>query len=566
VLCLGLTANVTTAKDYFLTMGGGYTPSGNQISLEKNVQYFQRLLVDMGLAGQPHQIFFADGMNPGRDLQYRESEDRVARVNRLLARIAGSEGGLDLNFRSHEIAGVQGVSSRENLQRWLQETGSKLQQGDRVVLYFTGHGGKNKKDAQNPHFYMWDNQRISVQEFVTEMDKLAPEVDLVLVMVQCYSGGFANVVFNHGKPKEGYTPAHRCGFFATVHDRTAAGCTPDINEANYQEYSSFFWAAICGKNRLGEVIEQPDYDADGKISLAEAHAYAVLTSDTIDIPIKTSGALLRSLSKTEGDDLLSVDAPVEELLAHASPVDLAVIQGLSQQLGLEDPNRAKAARELAENLGKQRKEVLQKKSKLNGAFQGIRGQILARLKLQWPELSNPWDPRVAEIAAQESAAIIELIESHPKYSEFVTHHEELNRLSTEALNLERRFVKCSRLLRTLENVVLEANLPKVADDAAQQRYAELCGVESATLDAPTTENSTDMTTETSTTVEPMEETPAATPSADDANSDDDAKPAQSGDTEDSPATAEAETSPAPAVEEDSASTDGEEPPRQCETK
>ena len=29
----------------FLTIGGGYSPSGNQVSLEKNVQYLNRMLI-----------------------------------------------------------------------------------------------------------------------------------------------------------------------------------------------------------------------------------------------------------------------------------------------------------------------------------------------------------------------------------------------------------------------------------------------------------------------------------------------------------------------------------------
>ena len=42
----------------------------------------------------------------------------------------------------------------------------------------------------------------------------------------------------------------------TVHDRPAAGCTPDINEANYAEYSSYFIAALSGIDRLGQTIDR----------------------------------------------------------------------------------------------------------------------------------------------------------------------------------------------------------------------------------------------------------------------------------------------------------------------
>ena len=142
-----------------------------------------------------------------------------------------------------------------------------------------------------------------MKDFVARLDKLDPQVRVVLVMVQCYSGGFANCIFNEGDAKKGVTGANRCGFYATVHNRPAAGCTPDIDEENYQEYSSSFWSAICGQTRTGQPVAPPDYDGDGRVSFAEAHAYTVLTSNTIDIPVKTSDAFLRAVSKTKDDNL-----------------------------------------------------------------------------------------------------------------------------------------------------------------------------------------------------------------------------------------------------------------------
>ena len=46
VLVLHFLCVVTQVRsaDYFLTVGGGYAPTGNQISLEKNVHFFQHLL------------------------------------------------------------------------------------------------------------------------------------------------------------------------------------------------------------------------------------------------------------------------------------------------------------------------------------------------------------------------------------------------------------------------------------------------------------------------------------------------------------------------------------------
>ena len=107
-------------------------------------------------------------------------------------------------------------------------------------------------------------------ELTRHLDKVPAEVPVVVVMVQCYSGGFANLIFRQGDPLKGLARANRCGFYATVETRPAAGCTPDINEENYQEYSSYFWAAMLGATRTGQAVSSCDYNEDGVVSFAEA--------------------------------------------------------------------------------------------------------------------------------------------------------------------------------------------------------------------------------------------------------------------------------------------------------
>src|SRR5262249_44599783 len=159
--------------------------------------------------------------------------------------------------------------------------------------------------------------------------------------------------FNEGDPQKGISPANRCGFFATVHNRPAAGCTPDIDEENYQEYSSSFWAAIGGHSRTGQTVAPRDCNADGRISFAEDHGFTLLNSSTIDIPVKTSDAFLRAFSKTKADDmpdLITADAQYERLAELASPVERTVLDGLCQELSLAGAERSKETRELATKL------------------------------------------------------------------------------------------------------------------------------------------------------------------------------------------------------------------------
>src|SRR5260221_442632 len=70
--CTCLTASSAEARDYFLTIGGGYDPTGNQASLEENVLQYQKLLDHERPDHPQHDIYFADGDDPQRDVQYED--------------------------------------------------------------------------------------------------------------------------------------------------------------------------------------------------------------------------------------------------------------------------------------------------------------------------------------------------------------------------------------------------------------------------------------------------------------------------------------------------------------
>ena len=186
----------------------------------------------------------------------------------------------------------------------------------------------------NTTLYLWNGEKISVTEFSKLLDKIPAPVDVMTVMVQCHCGGFADLIFNEADPTKGTSKASRCGFFATVYNRPAAGCTPDIIEEEYHEYCSYFWEAIRGVSRTGKPIGTCDYDQNGSISFAEAHAYAVLTSTTIDISVCTSDSFLRAYGKSKSNNgaatasLLTSDSPYATLLSRATPVQKAILNGL----------------------------------------------------------------------------------------------------------------------------------------------------------------------------------------------------------------------------------------------
>ena len=242
---------VDKSGPHILVLGGGGSPSGNQISLESNVKYFRKISNAVGLGNATVSTYFADGKENGRDIQFFDPNYLVPEINLIMAELFGKTKGLANQYRSNQLK-PDGSSSIANIDQWFNQRKKSTFPGKNLI-YFTGHGGKG--DSKTPHnttAYLWSNNRLKVSEFVKKLDQLPTKQSTLLVMVQCYSGGFANVIFENGDPSKGVSKHPRAGFFSTIQTRVAAGCTPDIREENYQEYSTSFWEALSGFSRMGD--------------------------------------------------------------------------------------------------------------------------------------------------------------------------------------------------------------------------------------------------------------------------------------------------------------------------
>ncbi|MEM9187059.1 MAG: hypothetical protein AAGB00_11240 [Planctomycetota bacterium] len=544
-----------TAEDYFLTIGGGYNPTGNQVSLERNVLFQRQVLAEVRPDAGTPETYFAAGDSGAPDLQYRDPafETTCPRARRLMALLFGRPGEVDLCYRPHQIDRLAGPADASLLKRRFKKLAREVNAGDRLFLYFTGHGGEASDPSEygydedyeyedyeyaeedapyNEHntvMYLWEEEEITAGDFSELLDELPAGVPVVMVMVQCFSGGFAHTIFHQADAELGLSPRPRCGFFSQRHDRYAAGCTPDINEADYQEYSSFFWAAIAGRTRGGEPIGDDglgaDYDADGAVSLAEAHAYAVIESDTIDIPIRTTGALLREYStlaesagdgdEDEADDerskspigalfgilgkkrdakgesgdggageppaFMRLSGPLDGLLKQARPDQAAIVRTLVEQLRLGDGATVETVRGKQKQLTRQAKKATGKYALARRSFRRARRKLREKLAEQWPELETPYAPLAAELCSERADEFVAAVDALPGIEAFRRARERYQKASDADSAAEHRQAKAERLLRTCENIVLAANLPLVAPQAIVDRYEALLELEEATL-------------------------------------------------------------------------------------
>lgn len=469
LLCAIVFCGPICAEDFFLTIGGGYSPSGNQASLEKNILFYQRLLDSNKPDVSSHGLFFAGGNSGRKDLQVMDKQS-LPKATRLMAEFFGSEKELGLSYRSHNIDDVRGPSKPLNVKLWLQETGSLMKSGDRLIMYVTTHG-KGSDDRSNRYdtsISMWGNSSLKVSEIVGMLDKLPEGVEVIAVMVQCHAGGFARFIFNEGDPQKGLSQQKRVGFFATVHDRPAAGCTPDVDEAGYVEYSTYFWAAIAGQDRLGNAIDVPDYNKDGRISLSEAHAYTVLTADTIDLPIKSSEEFLRAHSQfqdRQNKELLTDTTGFSEVLTFADDIDQAVLTGLSDQLDLSGEDR------LNDAYNKSRGRTSRNRRDTSTAQ--LRTRIASGVKRRWPELANVLNPLSMQLMTNRSDEFVRALQDqkdYKKYRDALATDE--SRLSTQ----EQR-VKYERFLRVADNVILAENLKRLDKPERLAQYQALIAAE-----------------------------------------------------------------------------------------
>lgn len=476
-LCMHANAG---ARDFFLTIGGGYAPPGNQASLEKNVLFYQRVLEQQRLDPQSHTIFFADGQDAGKDLQVIDATS-VPAANRLMAEFFGTNRDLGLSYRNHAISGVRASTHPANIRRWFQEVGPTMQPGDRLILYVTGHGERSDERSRpyNTTISLWNNQSLSVTEVVQLLDQLPTETSVVAVMVQCYTGGFARFIYNQGDPDAGFSSQPRCGFFATLHDREAAGCTSEIDEATYVEYSTYFWEALSGRTRTGQPVVPPDYDRNGTVTFNEAHAYTVLKADTIDMPIKTSGEFLGEESLFANDkhpELLSKSPAYETVIELATPSERAILSGLSRELDLSGSNRIRAARQEAQP--PRRGSRNRSRRRFSGRAGGrLRQRIANDLEQRWPELANVLNPRAIEFLTTRSAVFVQAVEQHPNYQEYRKQRADAD----ESADPQKRRVKHERFIRTAENVILRENLKRLDDPTKLARYQAIVEAESASL-------------------------------------------------------------------------------------
>jgi hypothetical protein len=515
-----LSTHSVGATDFFLTIGGGYRPEGNQASLEANVLFYQRILKEKHPGPRVHDLFFADGNDPGKDLQIeappqKRPDKPLTELLTALHRRGPPQGSVGwFAYRDHKVPNVSGANDPELVKKALDRIAATTRKGDRLIVYVTAHGDEaDDEDTYNTSITGWNETEIRMRELTERLDKFSPDIPVVLVMAQCYCGGFTQAIYRDADPEQGLSPAVRAGFFAQQHNLPAAGCRPDIE--NDAEYSSYFWGAMMGVSRNGKPMPGCDADGNGEVSFDEAHAHAIIAAETIDIPIKASDMLLRQFSRipdytlaadrarqfresdddssgesdsnkpadpVHGQSLHKMTGTIESLLIAQPAATRRTVTALCDSLGLktsEDVSQALSA------LQTHRRTNPFREPGGRGFGPGRRSgrrELLAAISEKWPELGDPEKWKESTLVKDgDQAALVAEIKKLPAYEDYEQRRLDREKQAANAEQHELKGVKYRRLIDTLESIVLDKNLPQVAPPEICDGYAKMRNLEGTSL-------------------------------------------------------------------------------------
>jgi hypothetical protein len=385
-----------------------------------------------------------------------------------------------LKFRAPTLKQLDGPARRDAISSSFERL--RRDGSGPLLLYFTGHGSRGRDgDMDNNDFDLWgEREKLSVRELAEHVSALPADVSVTLVMVQCFSGAFGNVIFTGGDPRGKPVEREVAGFFAATRERMSAGCTPELNEAEYHDFTSYFFAALSGRDRVGRPVTGADYNKDGRVGMNEAFAYSLVHDVSIDVPVCTSDVFLRRVVPADDPEIFRT--PYSQARAWATPAQGTALDELSAALKLTGEERlGEAYRKMAAGTRRfgRRSPTWQAMSNFNETREELRDPLLER----WPELRHP--RRQGHAAARKEA--IALLEKRARSGELralFDAEEALSKAEEQDYQGELAEARVLRFVRLAKSVILAHRLRESGDTASRERFERLLTAEARTLVPP----------------------------------------------------------------------------------
>jgi hypothetical protein len=261
---------------WYVLVNGGASAQKNYLSHVEHVRQFLDLLQSKRVDESRIAVFASDGTDPAPDVAVLDAEN--VKGDWLIERLFVDRPlKPEIYLRDAVIAGAPRYpATAVAFDSWLERTGARMREGDTVVIYVTDHGWKNEENLANNAVAMW-HERMTVEDLRRRIDRLPDGVRVVLLMSQCFSGGFAATGYSTHSI---YSDPDRdvCGYFSSTADRPAYGCYPENRGKRSVGHSFRFIEALR---------RSPEFPV--------AHEQVLLTDQTPDVPLRSSDLYLERL-------------------------------------------------------------------------------------------------------------------------------------------------------------------------------------------------------------------------------------------------------------------------------
>ena len=463
-------AKAVSADDAVL-IGGGYNLHGSQGQIELNVNWVQDVLQSKGMKVE---TYFTDGSEAGADVYYQLPPDEQSSALEPLARVFADRVLEARRYRENKVANLSGSTRRPDLEPALGNIINRTADSD-LLLVYNGHGSQSSSTPDHVTMELWDNTRLSANELHSMLEpRSAP---FRFVFAQCYSGGFHRLAYDNPTNGLALSDAPRCGFTAESAYRLAEGCSASIETDDYRDYTTFFFAALSGFERDGEIIgRDPDINSDGQTTLREAHLFTVQEAYSTDLSRSTSEDYLMRWQPWYLRWL-----PVHKNLPNNQFAkmyrELAARYGIALDSSAVKQIRQKLAQSHAEY-----DDTMAQSESLNYQIHELQFELQRGLSEQWPAILGPYTGAFQKLAAsgQLNGIAADLAQTS-EYQQLVDLQHQKAVLDETLLDRERMATQFQKLIHLRHLATVEQQLFEYGSAQEQDGYRSLVSCEDVAL-------------------------------------------------------------------------------------
>ncbi len=471
LLCIALNT-VAMADEKVILLGGGYKLEGSQGQIELNLKWVQQLLEQKRKA---INVYYTDGNGENPDVFLQTPIEDSLENLQPLARIFGQHAVNSFSYRNHQVEGVLSETIASVLEPTLIDIFKKTNPDDSMLFVYNGHGSPSSSGAEKVALKLWGDTRLSAKQFHGLLDQFNEDADFRYIFTQCYSGGFHRVVYDDPAKGHKLAEGQRCGFTAESSWRQSEGCSASIDIGDYRDYTTFFFAAINGKDRLGQALAaDPDHNADGITDMREAHMYTLEHAHSTD------------LSRSSSEDYLEQWQPwflkwipKDGTLPDNEYAGLARAVAINNELPEED--FVQSARKKGDDYRKAYTSLHGEKIALREKAESIRMVILNKATAKWPQLKTPYTFAYKQLLLEKINLVQNWILAQEGFNELRALQNKDPNLEKQLLDLERNIAQTEKILRFRQLAFLQDWLYKYGKEQDIKDYESLVSCESSPL-------------------------------------------------------------------------------------